>query len=145
MAPSGHFEHGKIYGNFYALLRSYLKLKPVGVATLETDILLPDGGDVLRPDISFLLNEHTPTIKTHIHGTPDLVCEVLSDSTAARDLGIKADRYLKNGVKEYWILDQRDKSIQVWWNEGAQWEKRKGQNMESRLLPGFVVEAAEIF
>lgn len=29
---------------------------------------------------------------THIHGVPDLICEVLSDSTASRDLGEKAER-----------------------------------------------------
>ena len=46
------------------------------------------------------------------HGAPDLICETLSDSTAKRDPGIKAERYLSNGVKEYWIVDPRDKSMQ---------------------------------
>lgn len=145
VSPSGHFQHGRTYGNFYALLSAFLRSSPLGEASQETDILLPDGGDVLRPDVCFLLNEHKPMIKTHVHGTPDLVCEVLSDSTAARDLGEKADRYLKNGVKEYWILDPADATMRLWWNEGSGWLKQEGGRLESRLLPGFIVEKKDIF
>jgi Uma2 family endonuclease len=36
---------------------------------------------------------------------PDLVAEVLSPSTAARDRGVKRRRYAAAGVPHYWILD----------------------------------------
>jgi Uma2 family endonuclease len=84
-------------------------------------------------------------VKTHIHGTPDLICEVLSHSTRERDLGEKADRYLKNGVKEYWIIDPDQKSTEVWQNNGMKWEKFKGDSLKSFLIKDFIVQKEEIF
>ena len=72
---------------------------------MKVDILLPDGGDVVRPDITVILNQNMGIVKTHIHGVPDLVAEVLSPSTRTRDLGEKSERYLHNSIPEYWILD----------------------------------------
>ena len=37
--------------------------------------------------------------------TPILVVEILSDSTAIRDLGAKRKLYNRAGVAEYWIVD----------------------------------------
>lgn len=38
-------------------------------------------------------------------GAPDFVAEVLSPSTRFRDMTIKAEKYRKAGVREYWIVD----------------------------------------
>jgi Uma2 family endonuclease len=48
-----------------------------------------------------------------IEGAPDLVVEVLSRSTAARDRGIKRERYALFGVTEYWVVDSTRKQIEV--------------------------------
>lgn len=47
-----------------------------------------------------------------IHGTPDLIVEVLSPSTSKNDRGYKRDLYEKSGVKEYWIVDTKLRSIE---------------------------------
>lgn len=141
LSPSGFFDHGNCQTNFATELSVFLRLNPVGKLTLETDVFLPDGGDVLRPDISFILNENSNIIKGYIHGVPDLICEVLSPSTKNRDLGVKADRYLQNGVREYWILDPQNKTIEVWKNQNRKdWNKEKGESLTSTLLPEFRVE-----
>ena len=44
----------------------------------------------------------------------DMVVEVLSPSTRKNDFTIKKDIYEKNGVKEYWIVDQRAKTVDVY-------------------------------
>ncbi|MCS6972793.1 MAG: Uma2 family endonuclease, partial [Leptospiraceae bacterium] len=126
MAPSPSFEHNDAESALITVLRNYLQRKPIGKAVIETDVFLPDGGDPLRPDISLILNENLHIVKTHIHGTPDLVCEVLSAATRERDLGVKAERYLKCGVKEYWIADPDNKTLQVWYNAKDHWEKVQG-------------------
>ena len=90
LTPSASSDHGNSQIRFAFLLESYLKTNRAGKAFLEVDVFLPDGGDPLRPDISFVVGERLNIIKTHIHGAPDLVCEVLSDRTATRDLGEKA-------------------------------------------------------
>lgn len=112
---------------------------------MECDVLLPDGGDVLRPDIIVLLNENMNKFKMHIHGAPDIIAEVLSPSTRNRDLGIKATRYLNCGVKEYWIVDPKEKSISVWRNEGTDWKKESGDVLQSNVLPGLEIKSKKIF
>ena len=49
-----------------------------------------------------------------IYGVPDMVVEVLSKSTRKRDVTVKKDAYEANGVKEYWIVDTKYKSIDVY-------------------------------
>ncbi len=59
----------------------------------------------------------------HIHGSPDMVVEILSPSTRNIDLRVKSDRYLNCGVKEYWIVDPKEKTISVWRNENLSLKK----------------------
>ncbi|MCS6983498.1 MAG: Uma2 family endonuclease [Leptospiraceae bacterium] len=146
MAPSPNFEHGDAQIALGFMIRGYLQKNPLGKVACEVDVFLPDGGDPLRPDISLILNENLHIVKTHIHGTPDLVCEVLSAASRERDLGVKAERYLKCGVKEYWIADPDNKTLQVWYNAKDHWEKVQGvMEFHSKLLPGLVVTTKEIF
>ena len=146
MSPSPDFEHNDLNLSFGVLLKIYLKKNPIGKCAIETDVFLPDGGDPLRPDLSFILNEKLRIVQKHIHGAPDLVCEVLSPTTRKRDLGVKADRYLKNGVLEYWILDPENQSISVWKNQGNQsWNQESADVLQSVLLPGFAVQKIEFF
>ena len=49
-----------------------------------------------------------------VHGAPDLVVEILSPSTAARDKGYKKDVYEASGVREYWIVNPMDRSVEVY-------------------------------
>lgn len=42
-----------------------------------------------------------------------MVVEVLSHSTRKKDLTIKKDVYEAQGVREYWIIDPRAKSVSV--------------------------------
>ncbi len=146
LPPSGTPEHGKSHFAFSTVLGMYLETHAVGEAMLETDIKLPDGGDILRPDVSLVLRENAHIIqKKGIFGTPNLVCEVLSPSNRKRDLTIKSERYLKNGVTEYWIVDPAERAIEVRHNNGKDWEILRGRTLKSRVLPGFVVSTAKIF
>ena len=68
----------------------------------ETDYYYPDAmivcdPDKIRPD--------------GVHGAPDLVVEVLSPGTARYDRGRKMEVYEASGVREYWIVNPDDKSI----------------------------------
>lgn len=47
-------------------------------------------------------------------GIPRFVMEVVSDATEKYDRGEKMDIYCKVGVSEYWIVDWRKKSIEIY-------------------------------
>lgn len=52
--------------------------------------------------------------KDGVHGVPDLIVEVISPSTAKKDKGYKKDLYETCGVKEYWLVDTDNRSIEVY-------------------------------
>jgi Uma2 family endonuclease len=146
MSPSPFFKHSDAFSEMITQFRNYFHSQSAGSALGEIDVYLPDGEDVLRPDITVILKDNYGIIKGHIHGVPDIVVEILSDSTYKRDLGVKADRYLSNGVKEYWIADPDEKTISLWINvDKKSWNKKEGNHLESSVLSGFILKREEVF
>ena len=77
------------------------------------DVVLSEES-VVQPDILFVSNERREIItEDNIHGAPDLVVEILSPSTADRDKELKLRLYAQAGVREYWIVDPDERSVQV--------------------------------
>ncbi|MGC8783911.1 MAG: Uma2 family endonuclease [Armatimonadota bacterium] len=74
---------------------------------LEVDVALPNGRGYI-PDIAFIAREREKQLLVSdgkVHGTPDLVVEVLSPSTRLRDLFTKLEGYQQAGVRFYWVID----------------------------------------
>ncbi len=110
MSPRPMTNHNRVAFNIAYIFERHLRGKkcttfPDGeeVFLTEKDHFIPDGMIVCDP------NKIKPD---GVHGAPDLVVEVLSSSTAKRDKGYKKDVYEQCGVKEYWIVNPVDKSIE---------------------------------
>ena len=103
-------DHMTIEGNIFNTLKNYLKGKRCR-AFNEIDVFFSDD-DNFVPDVIVVCN---PEIieENGIHGTPDLVVEISSPSTARRDRMEKFKAYEKYGVKEYWIVSPQEKRIEV--------------------------------
>ena len=68
----------------------------------------------VQPDIFVVPRTAAGKPKTWLGApTPSLVVEILSDSTARRDLGPKRDLYERAGIAEYWIVDYEERSVLV--------------------------------
>ncbi len=148
MSPSAFYPHNRVAVKLARLIDDYLEANNLGETVPETDVLLPDGGDPLRPDISVLLNESFDKVYGHIHGAPDIVVEVLSESSRERDLDLdlKADRYLTTGVKEYWIADPDAHALQIWVNDNKRaWQRRQGEAVKSDILAQLRIDQSWIF
>jgi Uma2 family endonuclease len=49
-----------------------------------------------------------------LEGTPDLVVEIVSDTSRRKDQTLLRDRYHRAGIPEYWLIDVRDEiSFQI--------------------------------
>ena len=84
------------------------------------------GTDVVQPDILVLLGvTNLPADQHLIEQAPDLVVEILSPSTAARDKGLKKSLYARVGVKEYWIVDTVRREIERWVLRGREYHRRR--------------------
>ncbi len=119
MAPPSR-AHQEISGALFAQLYSYLEGKPCrvyatpfAVRLFEKDGEAPEDVDTMvEPDLSVVcdsskLDEHG------CKGAPDLVMEILSPSTRRHDRLVKLGLYQRAGVREYWIVNPEDKTIQV--------------------------------
>ena len=114
MAPSASSEHFYVDFNLRLLLGNYCRKNKCGVVFGDIDVHLPDGKNVYRPDINVICDSSIIRIGDTVYGSPDLIVEILSKSTAKNDLGVKKEDYEKNGVREYWIVNPKDKSVQVY-------------------------------
>ena len=71
---------------------------------------------------------------------PDLIVEVVSESSRDRDYTEKRDEYWALGVKEYWIVDAKLNQVLILKRGRSQWtETTLGREdaCETKLLPGF--------
>lgn len=59
-----------------------------------------------EPDLLFVAREHLDRLKeTYLEGPADLVVEIMSLDSIARDRGEKFYEYAQGGVSEYWLID----------------------------------------
>ncbi|MDR3238821.1 MAG: Uma2 family endonuclease [Clostridiales bacterium] len=103
-----------LQGMFYNFLRGKICRSFVdGVAVHLLEESGGKGDNVVVPD-AFILCDRRKWQKDGIHGTPDLIVEVLSPSTKKNDRGSKKDLYEKAGVKEYWLVDPDIQEVEVY-------------------------------
>ncbi|MBM4364997.1 MAG: Uma2 family endonuclease [Deltaproteobacteria bacterium] len=69
--------------------------------------------DVLRPDVAGWRRDRVPSRPTGfpVRELPDWVCEVLSPSTARRDLNEKRRVYHAAKVGHYWVIDLEKETL----------------------------------
>jgi Uma2 family endonuclease len=82
------------------------------------DVRLADHS-VVQPDLIFVSRENFSVLHERVRGAPDLVVEVLSPSTARRDLGEKLRLYAESGIREYWVVDPVGKTFEFLVADGA--------------------------
>lgn len=101
---SPKYTHQKLLTNLYRSFYSSCHLEgEILFAPLDVHF---DEDNIVQPDLIYIARDHMDIIRDgYIFGVPDLVVEILSDSTAKRDKTIKKRLYEKFGVKEYWVVD----------------------------------------
>jgi Uma2 family endonuclease len=78
------------------------------------DLRVPESESYVEPDIMVIADDERFRPKSVPYtGTPSLIVEVLSPSTAGADVGQKQRIYAAKGVPEYWIVDPDMASIKV--------------------------------
>ncbi len=113
MSPAPAPDHQVISGNVYLLLRMAVRGKGV-VLYSPLDVYL-DMENAYQPDIVVILKGSKARITSKgVYGPPDVVVEILSPSTAYYDLRVKKKVYERAGVREYWIVDPMERSLEIY-------------------------------
>jgi len=118
MSPA-NMKHIFIQRNLVRILDNFLRGKRCRVV-FEAEVRFDEENRFI-PDIAIVCNPEQ--IKSsYIAGAPDFVVEILSRSTRKRDITVKLHTYEKFGVKEYWVIDPRGESIDVYLLKDGKYE-----------------------
>ncbi|MGE3797871.1 MAG: Uma2 family endonuclease [Thermomicrobiales bacterium] len=103
---------------------------------------------LLVPDLSIVLRQNASRItRKRIMGPPDVVVEIISESTKTIDRVRKSAIYADAGVPEYWIVDPDASTILVQTLVDGQYVPVASEDgsAHSHQVPGLVVHPTDIF
>jgi Uma2 family endonuclease len=100
------------------------------------DVHLADHS-VVQPDVLYISAARMGIAQRWVEGAPDLLVEVLSPGTVRRDRSDKLALYADSDIREYWIVDAAERSIEFLVNEGGRFVVAlpDGEEYRSRVLP----------
>ncbi|MBI5750453.1 MAG: Uma2 family endonuclease [Nitrospinae bacterium] len=150
MVPAPFTIHQRVQINLAVILSNFVREKKLGkILVAPTDVVFAEDV-VVQPDILFISNKRSDIIKeAAIMGSPDLIVEIVSPSSASYDTIEKRDVYEKYGVKEYWLVFPQEKAVEVLVIENGIYKEfckaRKTGIVKSKIIEGSTVEIKEIF
>ncbi len=152
MTPAPATRHQLIVGRLTQALMNYLDIHPIGtVLTAPADVLLSET-DVVQPDLLFVHNDSQAQItEKNIQGVPDLVVEILSESSRKTDEIIKRKLYERYQVQEYWIVDPELENIKIYrqadqgYTRTAELSTETHDAVTSALFPNWTLPLTQVF
>ena len=120
MSPKPRVSHTLVASRIYRIFADYLEGKTCMALSDGYDVFLDEENHYV-PD-AMIVCDRSKTKNDGIHGAPDLVVEVLSPSTMTRDRGVKMRHYAAAGVREYWLVQPLEKTVEVYLNHDGTFE-----------------------
>lgn len=151
VSPPPNITHQVAVSSILAAMYHYARTNELGmVLTAPIGVRLPQRETTVQPDVLFIRRGRLDIVKPDIvDGAPDLVVEVLSPSNWVYDRSGKLEAYKRAGVREYWIVDCRARTIDVLVLEAGEYVQRgryaEGEIALSEVLTGFSLPVADAF
>ena len=147
-----NLDHQYTVSEILAALRMYVRERQLGIViSAPFGVHLPDIAQPVQPDVLFIAAERAPRPGAEdFTGAPDLIVEVLSQSTARTDRLVKFGAYERAGVREYWLVDPRTHSVEVYsLSEEDTYEMAgqytPGETVASTVLSDLVLPVDDLF
>jgi Uma2 family endonuclease len=152
MSPAPTRLHQRLVVDLVVKLGVFLKGKSCELLVSPIDVFLPLSPDetedevdtIVQPDV-IVVCDHGKLIDKGVRGGPEFVVEILSPSTAMKDLSKKKALYARHGVREYWVVNPEDLSVLAYRLENGEFgrvrEYRAGEDVDSSVLQGFAWKA----
>lgn len=149
MPPHPTYSHQEALKRLFLRLHTFVEKNGLGTVEIAPLPVRLWPGKIREPDILFVANEHQDRIGEKVFGVPDLVVEVISPATHEVDRGEKFFEYAQAGVREYWLVDPKKHTVEVYVLQGRAYEPLgkfgSGERARSEIIPGFEVEVDELF
>ena len=152
MTPAPRTKHQSVSVNLSSVMAPFARRHKLGkVLTAPCDVILSDE-NVVQPDLLFVSTARAGIVTDlNIQGAPDLLVEILSESSRKKDEVIKRKLYERFGVQEYWIVDPELETVKIFklaqekYGRAVELSKENNDVLTSELLPGFKLPVSEIF
>ena len=155
MSPAPGSLHQKVSRNLCGEAYNYFKNKSCQFFNAPFDVILPkkrkdfmDSDKVVQPDIAVICNSDIIQEKG-CFGVPDWIIEILSPHTAKKDIQDKFDLYEEAGVKEYWIIEPSNKTVEVFFLHNDKYQRIKAytvpDHVSPQLFPDLTFDLNEVF
>ncbi len=124
MSKEQFFSHNQLKQEFFRILGGLAKQERLGTFCPDGMLLSNEEADLSgNPDGMFVSKESFRKERVRmiegaeegvveLEGTPDMVLEVVSDSSVEKDNELVADLYWKSGIREYWLVDARGERLE---------------------------------
>lgn len=114
MAPP-NMTHQRLVGGLYNVICNHIKSKDGACEAFIAPFavfLNKDSRNYVEPDLSVICDPDKLNEKG-CNGAPDWVVEIVSPSSGRMDYGIKLFKYRTAGVREYWIVNPKTRTVNV--------------------------------
>lgn len=148
-----HAFHQSAAGRLHVALENWSDKSGLGRA-LETPGIVFSPEDGVIPDLIWATHQRIETgldDAGHFTIAPELIVEILSAGKAneSRDKDNKRKLYSRYGVQEYWIVDWRQKTLEIYRRDQAQLKLTctllGSDPITSPLLPDFAMNLDQVF
>ena len=153
MSPAPNRYHQEISMNLTGVLLPVLGRSTCKLFSAPFDVRLSIPGavkdtTVVQPDLCVVCNPDKLDTQG-CNGAPDLVVEILSPENTRHDTKTKFGLYEQSGVKEYWIVDPKRKSVAVYSLREAAFGSPEifisGQIVQSPLFLAIQLDVDDVF
>ena len=144
--------HQRVLTNLLILLALHLKEHPVARLWPNPGVIF-DNFNAAIPDIVFVSSERIEAIASgeKVTGAPDFVIEIVSagPENERRDRTVKRQAYSKFGVREFWVVDRLQETVEVYRLEDSQLllvaTLSNNDRLTTPLLPTFACRVRQVF
>ena len=152
MSPAPRPKHQDISFRLTAFLYRHLQKTRQGRAfAAPTDVILSDT-NIVQPDLLVVLAACASIItEKNIQGAPDIVIEIISETSRKTDEITKKKLYERYGVLEYWIVDPELELVKIYrlsdgrYGRAEERAEERGETLTTALLPGLDISLTELF
>ncbi len=119
-------DHQIVSARLFTTLHRHVEARRLGlVLYAPLDVILSDttaDTTIVQPDIVYLDSERLPALhRRGVEGSPTLVIEILSPTTAASDRSRKRALYARYGVPTFWLVDPDVRVIEAYVLRGGEY------------------------
>ena len=152
VSRSPNLTHQTVSGNLFRSVDTYLVQNPIGRIWTTPGVIFSEYSGVI-PDLVYVSHARRAEVASgdRIMGAPDLVIEIVSPGAdnERRDRLVKRQLYGKHGVKEYWIVDFHNRTVEVYVLQGQMLQLQsiltEKEELTSSVLPGYRCKLETIF